>query len=307
MREEVFRRRHQERWSELAGLVAAERAGRLPEADIVRLYALYQAAAADLAWAREHGGERLEAELNALMVDAHSVVHNPPQGTWRRLIQFYAFGLPRLVVRLRLYVWAAAGLYLAAVIAGYLAVRFGPTAWAHAVAAALDPAYHGAVIPPVARLLMSQEVYENNVLLTLKAFGAGIAAGLPTAYLLATNGVMFGELLALFAARHLSVTFWSLIVPHGVLEDFAVWLGGAAGFRLGWSWLRPGDHSRQEALALAGGDAVRLVLAIVPLLGLAALIEGLVTPSGLPQAVKLAVGAADCVGLVVYIRTGRAR
>jgi uncharacterized membrane protein SpoIIM required for sporulation len=50
---------------------------------------------------------------------------------------------------------------------------------------------------------------------------------------------------------------------------------------------------------------VRLVLAVIPLLGIAALIEGLVTPSHLDPWLKLLVAAVGMSGLLLYVQRGR--
>ena len=87
-------------------------------------------------------------------------------------------------------------------------------------------------------------------------------------------------------------------MPHGVIELTVICTAAGAGLRLGDAVLRPGLHSREEALARAARPAVELALGAACLLVVAGLIEGFVTPSSLPDPAKLAVGAGT--GLALY-------
>ena len=53
--------------------------------------------------------------------------------------------------------------------------------------------------------------------------------------------------------------FW-LILPHGMLELSAVFLAAAAGLRLGWTIIDPGDRARSVALAEEGRSAMTIAL-----------------------------------------------
>ena len=69
-------------------------------------------------------------------------------------------------------------------------------------------------------------------------------------------------------------------------------VSGGAGLRLAWAILRPGDRSRVDALRLGSAQASRVMLLVIPVLGVAGLIEGFLSPSGASEAVKAAVGVA---------------
>ena len=102
--------------------------------------------------------------------------------------------------------------------------------------------------------------------------------------------------------------FWSLIVPHGVLELSVIVISGGTGLMLGDAILRPGQLRRGEALARVAVRAVLLALGAATLLIIAGTLEAFVSPSSLPGGVKLAIGAG--VGILLYswlILAGRAR
>ena len=54
-------------------------------------------------------------------------------------------------------------------------------------------------------------------------------------------------------------------------------LAGAAGFKLGMGWLYPGTLSRMQAFQQSAKSSLRVVLATIPLLAVAAFIESFFT------------------------------
>ena len=59
---------------------------------------------------------------------------------------------------------------------------------------------------------------------------------------LAENGLTLGAFFALFVSRGLGFQLGGWLFIHGVTELFAIMLGGAAGFRIGWRVAFPGDR-----------------------------------------------------------------
>jgi uncharacterized membrane protein SpoIIM required for sporulation len=94
------------------------------------------------------------------------------------------------------------------------------------------------------------------------------------------------------------------VAGHGVLELFAIWSAGAAGFLLGMAVLRPGPYSRRDALVLNAQRAMRLVGTSVVLLLVAGTIEGLFSTSAAPARVKVAVSVASALLLAAYLANG---
>ena len=86
--------------------------------------------------------------------------------------------------------------------------------------------------------------------------------------------------------------FLGLLTPHGLLELTAVFLAAAAGMRLGWSVVSPGDRPRGQVLAEQGRAVVSVAVGLFVVLLVSGLIEALVTPSGLPTFVRIAIGVA---------------
>ena len=122
--------------------------------------------------------------------------------------------------------------------------------------------------------------------------------GIPTAFILVTNGWMLGTVAAAVQLGGYNYQFWSLIVPHGILELSVIVISGGTGLMLGDAILRPGQLRRTEALARVAVRAVMLVLGAASLLIIAGILETFVSPSTLPGGAKLAIGGS--VGLLLY-------
>jgi uncharacterized membrane protein SpoIIM required for sporulation len=97
--------------------------------------------------------------------------------------------------------------------------------------------------------------------------------------------------------------FWGLIIPHGLIELSAVIVAGAAGLRLGWTVIDPGDRTRGAALAEEGRRAALVLMGVVLMLAVAGIIEGFVTGRGTPTAVRVVLGISVAGAFWTYIVT----
>ena len=69
--------------------------------------------------------------------------------------------------------------------------------------------------------------------------------------------------------------------------------------------LFPGIYTRSDSLAQAAVDAIRLVAGTVPLHVIAGTLEGFLSPSGAPVAVKFLTGAVLLLGLGLWLTSGQ--
>jgi uncharacterized membrane protein SpoIIM required for sporulation len=148
---------------------------------------------------------------------------------------------------------------------------------------------------------MGPLIIVNNVRVAVVAFAGGLTAGALTLYLLVANGAFLGTVLSVVQGYGLSGGLLTFTAAHGPLEISCIVLSGGAGLRLAWALLRPGDRSRRDALRLAGAQAIRVMLLVVPALGVAGLLEGFLSPSYAPLGVKVSVGLIAGVALWGYI------
>jgi uncharacterized membrane protein SpoIIM required for sporulation len=289
-----FVARHQPTWRRLESLARRD-PSRLSADEIATLVADHHRTATHLSTARRtYGDPDLTAHLSALVATSGAVLYGTRARTWAALVRFAAETYPAALWHLRRHVAAAAALFLV--------VAVGLGAWA-----ATQPAVLDALVPPAlqdayveedfvdyySELPPAQffaEVGVNNIQVGFLAFSTGIAAGLPTVYVLLTNGGLVGAVGGLFHARGVPGVFWSHILPHGLLELTAVFVAGGTGLALGWAWIDPGDRPRAAALREQASRAVTVVLGTIAVFVVAALIEGFVTGSGLPTWLRVGVG-----------------
>jgi uncharacterized membrane protein SpoIIM required for sporulation len=115
------------------------------------------------------------------------------------------------------------------------------------------------------------------------------------------NGLLIGVIGVACWLNDMSLSLWSFVAPHGVLELPAIFIAGGAGFRLAQGILFPGMLSRKDSLAKAGSEAVRLVMGVVPILIIAGSIEGFISPSSLPWQWKFTLAGAVAVIFFSYL------
>lgn len=305
---------HRPAWDRLAHLArrGRRRSSRLEPAELDELVQLYQRASGHLSHARSaYADPSLTALLTRLVADANAVIYGTRSSARTAVREFVLVTFPGAVWRIRRFVVAAALLTIVP--------AFAVGAWIATSDAALDASAPEAVRAayvaddfesyyssrPASQF--AAEVTFNNIQVAITAFAIGVLACVPTAGLLAFNGANIGVAGGLFHAVGEWDRFWGLILPHGLLEISAVIVAGAAGLRLGWTLIDPGDRPRMQALTEEGRQAVLVVLGLVGAFVVAGLIEGFVTGSPLPTLVRVGIGVLVEIAFITYVvRLGRA-
>ena len=136
------------------------------------------------------------------------------------------------------------------------------------------------------------------------SFAGGVFFGVGSLVLLAFNGLAIGTISGHFANVGLLGYLLEFIVGHGVLELFAIWVAGAAGFLLGKSLIAPGQVTRSDALVVNGRLAVRMVGAATLLLLVAGVIEGFISAGEKDLLFRIAISGASILLLVAYLLNG---
>nr|WP_262898140.1 stage II sporulation protein M [Niastella soli] len=143
----------------------------------------------------------------------------------------------------------------------------------------------------------------NNIYISFQVFVWGLFLGLGSVYELFTNGVMVGSFQYYFFAKHLGWSSVLVIWIHGTLEISAIILSGAAGLIVGNSILFPGSHKRIHSLMQGVKDGLKLMIALVPILLVAAFLEGFVTRwsyYSMPRWVSILILAASFIFIMWY-------
>src|SRR5579862_3173615 len=298
-------------WDELAALLQeSARGGRGMSTERIDLLVLrYQQAAADLAYLRSNQpGSPMVGPLNDLVARGHAVVYRRRRrASLRAAVGFLWNEYPRLVWEIRRYAYAAAAIQLVLVVAALLWTLHDPVDAATFLPAAYrDVAHiHHHAIPGALMAPTAAGIFTNNIYVSLLDVGGGLTAGLATLYSLYLNSMMLGVVAGLANGSGPSLEFWSLIVPHGVIELTSFTICSGAGLSLAAAIVRAGPQPRMVAVRAAGTRAALIALGTMPLLVIAGTIEGFVTPSSLPPVAKLAVAPITGVLLAAYLRRGR--
>jgi uncharacterized membrane protein SpoIIM required for sporulation len=305
---------NQPAWTRLEELTAraGRVTGRLSTAELEELVRLYQRVSTHLSYARTYLHDpALTATLTRLVARAGAVVYGTRARTLRAAGRFVAVTFPAAVWHARHFALAAAALLFVPALAFGIWLANSPAAVEASAPAAVRQAYverdfeeYYSSAPAAA---FASSVFTNNVRVALLAFAGGIAFCVLTAVVLAYNGAGIGAVGGLFVAAGQPARFWGLVLPHGLLELTAVAIAGAAGLRLGWTLIDPGDRPRSTALVEEGRRAVVIVIGLVAVFAVAGAIEGFVTGSALPTAVRVGIGVlAEAAFLAYVVVCGRA-
>jgi uncharacterized membrane protein SpoIIM required for sporulation len=144
-------------------------------------------------------------------------------------------------------------------------------------------------------------VWANNVKVAGLCIAFSVLLGVPIPVVLFHNAANLGVVAGLMSDAGKGHIMLGLLMPHGLLELTALFLAGAAGMRLGWTVISPGDKPRGQALAEQGRAVVAIAVGLVVVLLVSGLIEAVVTPSPLPTLLRIGVGIGVETVFVAYI------
>ena len=285
-----FRAAREPEWARLdAILTRAEKNSvrALSDEELMALPILYRGALSSLSVARETSLDlELVTYLEALCARAYFFVYGVRTSPWRRLHAFFRHDWPAAVRSL----WRetiVSGLLLAAGIVAGLLLVVNDSSWFSALVGE-SMAQGRDFAAPTERLrstlydgskddalgIFATFLFTHNSQVAIACFALGFAFGVPTTLLLIMNGATMGAFIALFASRGLGVGMGGWLAIHGTTELFAIVLAGAAGLKIGWSVVFPGDKARLAAATDAGRTAAIVMTGVVLMLFAAGLLEG---------------------------------
>ncbi len=302
-------------WNRLETLIAkagSRGVARLTDHELHELTRLYPAVAVDVARARMYEIDpKTQRRINQLAIAAHGLLYRrrsvrPTRAIWR----FFRHDYPQLFRRLWVYMVLATAIFTVSTLGAYVSVRIRPSTAHLFVPGGLDVVDESEVTaedvseryrrmpkPP-----MASAITTNNISVAFAAFALGITAGVGTCYVILMNSMMLGGFFGHFANHNLSYECYSFLIPHGVLEIFAILVSAAAGLRLGLSLAIPGQVTRKNSLRAGAKEAVLLVMGTIPMFIIAGAIEAFVTPTYvIPGWAKIIIGLTVWAAVMAYL------
>jgi uncharacterized membrane protein SpoIIM required for sporulation len=296
-------------WARLEQLVDRSNKGGISALDhreLQELGLLYRQTASDLATVREDvTSNQLTFYLNQLLGRAHNLIYMGHKQKISGLVRFYTQTFPQVFRETFPQTFLAFLIFTVTGVATW-AVTIHDPAFAHRM---LGPEMMATIekremwtksivtIKPLA----ASGIMTNNLAVCFTTFAMGITAGIGTIYMMFTNGMLIGVIGAATWRAGMALQLWSFVAAHGALELPAIFISGGAGLEIARGMLFPGLLPRRESLALAGGRAARLMIGIVPMLVVAGIIEGFLSPSGLAAPLKFLLSAVLLVALTTYL------
>ncbi|MCX5198816.1 stage II sporulation protein M [Streptomyces sp. NBC_00249] len=310
---DVFVAAHQAEWARLEQLLGRGR--KLTGAEADELIALYQRTSTHLSLIQSSTPDpMLTGTLTQLVARARATVTGTRRASWRDAARFFTAGFPAAVYRSRRW-WIPTALISTAVgvligwwIATHPEVQGAIAAPDHLKELTKPGGQYETYYSSHPAASFAAQVWTNNAQAAAVCLVLGAFLGLPVLWILFLNMANLGVGIGLMASAGRLDVFLGLILPHGLLELTAVFVAAGTGLRLGWTVIDPGPRTRRTALAEQGRAALGMAIGLAVVLFVSGLIEGFVTPSGLPTWARITIGvAAEAVFLVyVYVLGGRA-
>jgi uncharacterized membrane protein SpoIIM required for sporulation len=284
-------------------------AAKLTRSDLREFGLLYRQVAADLSILRQDStGTHYSRYLNQLLGRAHSIIYLGQRTNFRSILGFFVRDWSALVWHMRFYLATVSSIFLLCGLVGVLMTLHNPDFALQVLGPQMIDSIerHQMWTRSIVSVkpLASSAIMTNNLAVCFMTFALGVTAGLGTLYMIAFNGLLMGVVGAACGTHGMSLSLWSFVAGHGSLEIPAIFFAGAAGLRLGSGFLFPGHLTRRESLRIAGTEAVQLELGTIPLLIVAGLVEGFISPLEIDPALKFALGAALFSALLAWIISG---
>lgn len=310
MKEDKFVNQNVETWKKLESTLEKLKSKSLykfNKDELDNFFYTYNLVCSHLSYARtNYGNSNTTHYLNKLVASAHSYIYTTKSFSLKKLLIFPIIDFPRLIKKNWRPILISTLVFFLGIVISFIftlistdnAGAFIPQEMADSVLERNVNEYaadrNGAVLSPF--------IFTNNIKVGILAFALGITLAIGTVYVLYINGYILGALAALYVHKGGSLLFWSLILPHGILELFAIFVCGGAGIIVGYSIINPGKYSRKDSFIIRGKDAIKLLLGTIPIFIIAGIIEGYFTPSSLfSEIAKLLFAFITLILLVIYL------
>lgn len=280
MKETRFIEQNKEKWTEFEHLLKSK--SKNPE----KLSSLYVQITEDLSYAKTYYPNRLvKAYLNGLSQKLFLSLYKTRKQPLQKLRFFFAEEMPFIMHQSRWQVFIAFFVFALATTIGVISCLNDPE-----YAAVVTSQYYVemtekniesgdpmAVYKDPNAFHMFLRIAWNNLRVSFYAFALGITAGIGTIFFMLINGTMLGGFQFFFLGKGV---FWQSVLTiwqHGTIEILCIILAGGAGIVMGSGVIFPNTYPRMQALQISAKKGMKIMIAITPLIILAAFIEAYIT------------------------------
>ncbi|MBB5844198.1 putative membrane protein SpoIIM required for sporulation [Conyzicola lurida] len=292
---------HREEWDRLAQLGKKRR---FTGAEADELIDRYQSGASQLSAITTTSGQSAQGDrLSLYLSRARLAFTGVSSNALAQVIRFFAVQLPAALYRIR---WLSLAVSAASVI---VAVVYG--LWATANPLVLETLGSASTREQYAmedfvnyysdntEAAFTGYVWTNNAWIATQSVAFGIIPFFAP-YIMFTNAQSLGLTGAMMAEFDRLDVFFLYISPHGQLELYSIFVAGAAGIFISWSWIAPGGRTRAQALAEDGRALFTVAVGLTLALLLSGLVEGFVTRQDWPWPIKIGIGTVALAAFLVY-------
>ena len=316
-----FRAAREGDWRRLEAILnTAERRSvrALSDEDLLALPILYRGALSSLSVARETSLDlELVTYLEGLSARAYFFVYGVRTTAGSRLASFFARDWPNAVRALWKETIATALLTIIGIATGLMLVNANPQWFDSFVPGQLAGGRNFSASADYLRSTLYHDegarglgafatyLFTHNSQVCMFSFALVFMFGVPTAMLIIYNGAILGAMFSLFGSHGLGFELGGWLIIHGSTEFFAIILAGAAGLRIGWAVVFPGEETRMAAATRAGRTSATAMGGVIVMLLVAGLLEGFGRQLITADLARYAIGGAMLAGWLLYFYVPR--
>jgi uncharacterized membrane protein SpoIIM required for sporulation len=278
--------------------------------ELVRMADLYRSACADLMLAEAHDLPRdTVAYLHALVARAHNVLYRSRGLGLSRWARTLMVDVPRRLrsdPMLKIALLAFYGTFVLFGLLGMGRPGFAQQIVGEGQIAAVRQMYSEASWKHAERndATMAGFYILNNARVGLMCYAWGLLLGVGSLYVMIHEGVRNGAIFGYMATTSDASRFFTFVTAHGPFELTAIVFSGAAGLRLGMGMVITKGQTRLASLQREARESLPIAASATVLFVLAAFLEGFISASALPYAVKAAIAITSALLLIVYVALG---
>jgi len=239
------------------------------------------------------------------LAEARSALLGSHQSALSVFLRYLGQGLPAGLFRMRWLIIGTMVFFLAVAVGEYVHIESTPGAIDQVMAESdrqvvADEAFESYYTENPSASFFAR-VFTNNTWIALLSVGGGLT-GVFTVMVQFQNATSLGAIAAVMNEQGALDVFFTRILPHGFLELTAIWVAGAAGLWIFWTFFVPGNRPRLRAIAEEGRTAVGVGIGAAIMLLVSGVLEGYLTGSSLlPWIAKDIIGGLVLAAFWYYV------